>query len=518
MSDAMHLGIPIERLTKHLVSDDQALRRVAAALIAQVLCFLDEVPPEVGLAAHDEDSVVSDLVREALRAADRELPAAPVEPPGGSIIRGGPWPSPRDRWRQIRSVDARKGVTLETFQELCQLAVRGEPGLRWPSLLSLKDLAWFSSHWTPDLVPLLPGLAADLAATLAGADEITRALTLDVLRNLGPQAAVAVDTLLAMLAREVPGLDSLLLSTLGSIGSAASGAAPLVLDRLVKLEQQEPVDEERQSFLHLTLQKIEASSPSTLEWLEQRARLSSGESRRLAVESLGLLGRSDAGLASLFLDLVRQDEPKLRDAAIVALGNLGVSTPEVVEILGRLLTAPPGRRLPRPRPGKPPSSDREAAVQDAAMILKEMSERAADPLKDSRAEAAGALGKLRCRAPEIVSALTSAARDPDDHLRLEATRALGDIGVADPGVIGALIANLDDSEICATAAHALGRLGPAARDALEALRRIAVHADPGDCWLLGPVNEAIEAISARPALRLAGHDEHDEGKVPKSRG
>ncbi len=89
-----------------------------------------------------------------------------------------------------------------------------------------------------------------------------------------------------------------------------------------------------------------------------------------------------------------------------------------------------------------------------------------------RPSAADALGKVGPAAKEVVPALIAALKDKDKEVRMSATFALIEIGGA---AVPALIAALKDEnrEMRWRAANALGQIGFAAPDAVRALEAAA---------------------------------------------
>lgn len=134
-----------------------------------------------------------------------------------------------------------------------------------------------------------------------------------------------------------------------------------------------------------------------------------------------------------------------------------------------------------------------AYAADAASDIAALLERE-DPTEDGAChlEVVEALGQLAPDAPPAATTLTKALQDTSEgqrKVRLAAIRALGRLP-ASPDLLRTLIGALKDpwSAVRCEAAFALGKLGPAAREALPALQETAK--DP-----LGVVHEgALDAI------------------------
>lgn len=79
------------------------------------------------------------------------------------------------------------------------------------------------------------------------------------------------------------------------------------------------------------------------------------------------------------------------------------------------------------------------------------------------------LAKLGPQSKNAVPALIDALDDKDWVVRVAAITALGEIGSDACEAVPALIEALEKEDVCASAAIALGRIGPAAKPALEPL-------------------------------------------------
>jgi HEAT repeat protein len=117
-------------------------------------------------------------------------------------------------------------------------------------------------------------------------------------------------------------------------------------------------------------------------------------------------------------------------------------------------------------------------------------------LKDSdgcvRASAVCALAKLFPPPKEAVPALLEALEDSDWVVRIAAIIALGELGGLASDAVPALIAELCQEDVCASAAIALGRIGPPAKNAHEALSALLNHQSDFVRWC---AKEALKSIN-----------------------
>jgi len=185
------------------------------------------------------------------------------------------------------------------------------------------------------------------------------------------------------------------------------------------------------------------------------------EVRLEAIKSIGRLGPAGTPAVPALVQGARDRVTFVRRGAVTALGNVRAATPEALEALIHGLVDP-----------------------DAAVI-------------DNAAHSLISLG-----APAI-GPLTQSLKDPDGGLRQMAVLTLssgirfGKLRPIPPETVAALIETLGDTDqdIRDEAARALADLGPQARDALPALRRMAAS-DPADSVRL-VARRAIDQIESR---------------------
>src|SRR5262245_2843879 len=206
-----------------------------------------------------------------------------------------------------------------------------------------------------------------------------------------------------------------------------------------------------------------------------------------------------------WLQLVKDEDAKTREAAVTALGLIGPKkSPQVFPALRKALksdASPAVRRRAAIAVAEAAADEREAVValadavrQDADAAVRETAARrlgtvgaAAKPavpvlvaaLKDAnagvRAGAAEALGRLGDDAAAAVPALVQALADADVAVRTEVVSALGRFRAAADAAVPALARAVEQDAVVQVrkeAARSLGRLGPAAGPAAaQALAR-----------------------------------------------
>jgi predicted Zn finger-like uncharacterized protein len=267
--------------------------------------------------------------------------------------------------------------------------------------------------------------------------------------------------------------------------------------------------------------------------------------RAAVAEALTQVGRPSAADVPALLLALKLPQPACRAAAAQVLGMIG-QEPRISPALREALR------------------DRAAAVRVQAAFslarVQEHNDEAVPVLLEALAEAdarvkavaAYALGALHADGPDVVPALAAALKAGDARVREKAAFALGVLadtpaarkaapalaeavrqewdpwarvhqalallkipgGAQSPGLAGSLAALLkvDQAEVREAAAAALGEMGPAARDALPALRTALKDANP---------IVRTRVVMALPALRpepgdvvpelLHALDERDEG-------
>jgi HEAT repeat protein len=244
------------------------------------------------------------------------------------------------------------------------------------------------------------------------------------------------------------------------------GQGPPLADWLVALSHDSPFDRPQADARGVTSPPLMAV-PSLLSLLKD----SDGAIRRQAVTALGALGGE-----------VRRVLPALR----AALGEAALSDEDDsvrAEAVRALLQAGP-----------------EPATEVGALVDSLFS-----PVDVVRFHAAVALGDSGpAGRPAVPRLIRAALWDDDPAVRVEAAMALWKIDRKGPLVIPALVGALDDANelICWIAAEYLGQMGPAAREAVPALRQ-AMHRDFRLSLIKTGVMLALERIDT-PATAGAG--------------
>jgi len=190
--------------------------------------------------------------------------------------------------------------------------------------------------------------------------------------------------------------------------------------------------------------------------------------RRGAADALAAVGPAAAAAASALAVLVKDADAKVRQAAAVALGKIGTTSPEVLDALSAALHVkddPALRERAAHALGQP--SHGEAAL---TLLLAALD----DPDAAVRREIVHAIGAMPAtHAAHMEAALRRViASETEANVKTEALHALvklGAVGVA--GLIDALAD--DDSLVRWWAIVHLGQLGTAASAAIPALERVA---------------------------------------------
>jgi HEAT repeat protein len=197
-----------------------------------------------------------------------------------------------------------------------------------------------------------------------------------------------------------------------------------------------------------------------------------------AAAALGLLGRkaSDA-VPALLWSLRNAPDAKVREAAGLALGQLGPLLPVIVEALVRILEADPVTD-PGPRRAAIPGSHAAilGRIGTPAAVAALLGVLRGHPDAGTRGTVATALGAIVPSIPATVGPLVEALADASPAVREAAGLALVAMG---EGAVAGLTDALRDErlEVRQRAAAALGRMAPASRDVVEALGRATADGD-----------------------------------------
>jgi HEAT repeat protein len=358
-----------------------------------------------------------------------------------------------------------------------------------------------------------------------GPDCAAREVVAAALEKIGPVTPDVVPALIEALSDQHPCLQEAAAKALGAMGSQVGAAVPALI-RLLERKDPRPEDDRREGEPQVAAAKalgaIGSEARAALSALKRAAGEGQGSLGEAALDALEKIGgpkaRSIEELIAalgdeadgneppraakafeklgreavpLLLAAMSSGKPRLRRDAIYALGEIG---PDAQEALPHLLKA---------------FSDPDPEIRSAASYaLFKMNAGTSVPLpqliealKDSstrvREIAISALFELGTRASPAAAALAEVLRsDPESGLRIRAAYGLAATG-RPADALPPLVAALADPSVRAAAAGALGKLGPAARDA--APRLLAVSKDAQ--------GETLESI--RKALKEIGATEEE---------
>ena len=295
----------------------------------------------------------------------------------------------------------------------------------------------------PNALPAVPALLEELSVWETGGDAY------QVFRRIGP---VAVPMLVRELADQDPDARANAASALGAIGPPAHAAVPVLIQALG----------------------------------DQHVRAS-------AARALGHIGPAAEPAVGVLVPLLRQRTRGLRATIASALGNIAPHenlVPVLVELLADRDYYVRSKAVEAL--GKIGSSGGKAAVAPLREAL-------ADKDISVRHEAVDALGRIGLPAKDaIIDALAS----PDAEVRKSAVYALGRF--QDEAVIPALCKLLEREKTCSVlmaVANTLGYMGPAAKGAVPALKKVLPCLASSDLLtgLVGwDVVKALRRIRRRP--------------------
>ncbi|SIN87371.1 HEAT repeat [Singulisphaera sp. GP187] len=308
-----------------------------------------------------------------------------------------------------------------------------------------------------------------LVPLLQDREESVRTAAAEAIARVGPLNEAATDTL----AEGLESLDTVVRAqtaeALGTIGAAADEAAPALVEAM-KDENDEVRAKAVEALGKIGETAAEAAVPGLVRALnDQDNRVSA-----LAAEALGQMGESENGVVAALIGSLEHLNPQVRGNAAEAIGNLGDAAAGARRALEQAAqdedSAVRGQAIRALGAIGVPTS---ATVQ---VILAGLED--ADPLV--RAAALESVGRWGNPGEAVVNDLIPLLDDANDGVKIEAILVLPKLAGATPAVLAGLCRRLleDDSTSVQThAALALGRLGPAARAAGEALLQAARTGD-----------------------------------------
>jgi HEAT repeat protein len=303
---------------------------------------------------------------------------------------------------------------------------------------------------------------------------------LGILLLFGPPLAVAVTSILAellatlVLTCRVPFLIKRLrhgesairiraCQRLQVVGPAARAAVPTLV-RCLTADR----DTERWAAARALAVISPAALVPVVPWLLDS--LSRRTSRREARQVLDPLGNVPALAIPPLVEALK--EPRRRSAAAYALRQFGNrSLPALPQVVEALRSGNPAQRQVMAEMLERLGPQAQAAVPDLSHALED-----SDP--KVRMRAADALAKIGPDAHNAVPSLIGCLWDDHEGVRHAAGNALVGIGAAAVASLEVALLDAPEPFVRRRAAMTLGRLGPAARPALDALEAAANDADP----------------------------------------
>lgn len=374
-----------------------------------------------------------------------------------------------------------------------------------PALLeAYKQRAWLERHRAINVLGTVgPECIPHLLKFLA--DPFLQGGVVQALDDYGPAAKVAIPQLIPLL--KSPTIDAVTAQTLGAIGPAAKVAVPDLIKVLRAGSQHGRAAAAR------ALGKIGADPAKVVPALGKALTDSEWRTRREAADALARFGYAAQAAVPALRTAQQDTHEKVRGAAEKALVLVdperlleGKTTKAWIEAL-----ASKDRRKARSVLRRPP-------VPGLPLLIR--------ALKDPRAKVrSGALAVLRVtldgpRRAEGLAAMGKLLGDPDPGVRGDAADALGRfLELKEPWLRDALVPLLHDPQSeypRRAAARALGYLGPLAKSAVPALRRLfgdSKRLVDAAMWAVGEIGgplpkdaaaEVVAAIPKRGAISAAG--------------
>jgi HEAT repeat protein len=333
-----------------------------------------------------------------------------------------------------------------------------------------------------------------IMATLKDEDSYVRAQAADALGRYGAAAQPAVPALVAALKDESESVRWQSADALGQIGPPAAKAVSALIDVL----QHDTAETARRSSAE-ALGSIDAEGRAAVPALIQALSDQSAKVRQSAAAGLGKIGpKAKAALTAL--KAATKDEEPLQIVAAEALWKIDRDSDTAMPVLLRALADGNYPGLAAGALGTiGPAA--KTAVPALAKVLRQENGYAQNC-------AAQALGNIGPGAEAAVPALVDALELRDDAYpcAVDAAEALWRIN-QHPRAIPVLVELLATDNGVLPAAEALGRIGPAAKEALPALREAANNPDPA---VRQAVTEALRKVSGQAPAKTA----KDQPKKP----
>jgi HEAT repeat protein len=205
-------------------------------------------------------------------------------------------------------------------------------------------------------------------------------------------------------------------------------------------------------------------------------------------------------------DVLKRDEPLVRQAAVQALVEMPDASESVMPALVSLL-------------GDDDQVVAGRAMQGLAAVGAKAAPKLAEALevKETRANAARALAMMGEEADEVADNLAAQLKDEDPEFRRLAIFAVAAVGPKADEAVPELIEALSDQdeEVRTAACYALGKVGPGAKDATDTLKKNLnsddMHIRRASTWALLKIHPGNKQLTemAVPVLIDALTDDRD---------
>lgn len=374
--------------------------------------------------------------------------------------------------RTLKSFDsehwlsAPKSEINPLISALChQLPRKSESnGARLPTHLR-RDVAFILGKMGGRAIDAVPTLTALLSEE---EPEAIREAAATALGDVGPAARPAVPALLALLNPNcrVP-LAVRIACALGEIGCADAKVRAALTD-LWRSTMTRPIT---QIQIALALCKLRVDAMGLIESLAAGAVAGPNAGHRIAAcQALAWCCKTQVGVVPALTAASHDEDENVRAAAALGLEKLGVSTNKAIQACVKQLKDSPHSVTALRRTGIAGVAGLTKALEDEEPVVRESAARILSSIGEPAITAAPALTKM--------------LRDRCSDVRLSAAKALWNITKKPdevvPALAGLLTAKItpptDDVEVrrrfMQTVIEALGRMGPAAHDAVPSLMKV----------------------------------------------
>jgi HEAT repeat protein len=309
--------------------------------------------------------------------------------------------------------------------------------------------------------------AEQLSQQLSSSDVNARREAIYQLGKMGPEAKAALPALIKAADDNDKQVWSGALNLIADLGPAASEAVPALLEGLDSRKAQGGRQRDRNQALLRTANALANIGPAAVPALSEALTGNSPVRKTVAARALGQMGPDAKAAVPVLLKALEQDDDQFRHDVSDALGQIGA--PSVPGLIESLQAQKPKQR----QAAALALAQIGSGAKSAEPALLSAAEKETDDA--ARGAILAALTKTGVAPDKAAPLLLKAIRSDNAELHHAALNALLTSRATERSAIGSLTGQLSSKDPAARqqAAQLLGRIGPAAVDAVPALVKAA---------------------------------------------